>query len=87
MAWERGEGFPLISSKSKITISLILLSGEFRISQNWIGDASIVDAVFVPPAADKLSDVTSLSTPFVLNIEEHIREGGLSKTVFLKGVH
>lgn len=45
---------------------------------------SIVDAVFVPPAADKLSDVTSLSTPFVLNIEEHIREDGLSKTVFLK---
>ena len=84
MAWERGEGFPLISSKSKITISLILLSGEFRISQNWIGDASIVDAVFVPPAADKLSDVTSLSTPFVLNIVEHIREDGLSKTVFLK---
>lgn len=84
LACERGEGFPLISSKSKITISLILLSGEFRISQNWIGDASIVDAVFVPPAADKLSDVTSLSTPFVLNIEEHIREDGLSKTVFLK---
>ncbi|MBP3607094.1 MAG: restriction endonuclease subunit S, partial [Treponema sp.] len=52
--------------------------------QNWIGDASIVDAVFVPPAADKLSDVTSLSTPFVLNIVEHIREDGLSKTVFIK---
>ena len=58
--------------------------GEFRISQNWIGGASIVDAVFVPPAADKLSDVTSLSNPFVLNIVEHIREDGLSKTVFLK---
>lgn len=58
--------------------------GEFRISQNWICGASIVDAVFVPPAADKLSDVTSLSNPFVLNIVEHIREDGLSKTVFLK---
>ena len=27
LAWERGEGFPLISSKSKITIFLILVSG------------------------------------------------------------
>ena len=32
----------------------------------------------------KISDVTSLSAPFVLNIAEHIREDGLSKTVFLK---
>lgn len=32
----------------------------------------------------KISDVTSLSSPFVLNIAEHIKEDGLSKTVFLK---
>lgn len=32
----------------------------------------------------KISDVTSLSAPFVLNIAEHIKEDGLSKTVFLK---
>lgn len=32
----------------------------------------------------KISDVTSLSSPFVLNIAEHIKEEGLSKTVFLK---
>ena len=32
----------------------------------------------------KISDVTSLSAPFVLNIAEHIKEEGLSKTVFLK---
>lgn len=32
----------------------------------------------------KISDVTSLSAPFVLSIAEHIREEGLSKTVFLK---
>ena len=32
----------------------------------------------------KISDVTSLSTPFVLSIKEHIREEGLKKTVFLK---
>ena len=32
----------------------------------------------------KISDVTSLSSPFVLKIKEHIKEGGLRKTVFLK---
>lgn len=32
----------------------------------------------------KISDVTSLSAPFILNIAEHIKEEGLSKTVFLK---
>jgi len=32
----------------------------------------------------KISDVTSLQTPFVLDIKEHIKEGGLKKTVFLK---
>lgn len=32
----------------------------------------------------KISDVTSLSAPFVLNIAEHIKEEGLLKTVFLK---
>ena len=32
----------------------------------------------------KISDVTSLSAPFVLNIAEHIKKEGLSKTVFLK---
>ena len=32
----------------------------------------------------KISDVTSLSAPFVLKIAEHIKDAGLSKTVFLK---
>lgn len=32
----------------------------------------------------KISDVTSLSSPFVLNIKEHIKETGLRKTVFLR---
>lgn len=31
----------------------------------------------------KISDVTSLSSPFVLAIKEHIKEEGLKKTVFL----
>lgn len=32
----------------------------------------------------KISDVTSLSSPFVLEVKEHIKEDGLKKTVFLK---
>lgn len=32
----------------------------------------------------KISDVTSLRSPFVLEIKEHIKEDGLKKTVFLK---
>ena len=32
----------------------------------------------------KISDVTSLSAPFVLKIAEHIKDASLSKTVFLK---
>lgn len=32
----------------------------------------------------KISDVTSLNTPYVLDIKEHIIEDGLRKTVFLK---
>lgn len=32
----------------------------------------------------KISDVTSLQTPFIIDIKEHIIEEGLRKTVFLK---
>lgn len=41
--------------------------GEFRTSQNWIGGASIVDAVFVPPAAEKLRDLMSDFEKFLNN--------------------
>lgn len=33
--------------------------GEFRTSQNWIGGASIIDAAFVPPCAEKLGELMS----------------------------
>ena len=46
--------------------------GEFRISQNWIGGASIVDAFFVPPAADKLSDLLSDFEKFLNNEEINV---------------
>lgn len=32
----------------------------------------------------KISDVTSLKSPFILEIKEHIKLEGLKKTVFLK---
>ncbi|MBQ3824505.1 MAG: Fic family protein [Spirochaetaceae bacterium] len=46
--------------------------GEFRISQNWIGGASIVDAVFVPPAADKLAELLSDFEKFLNNDELNV---------------
>lgn len=32
----------------------------------------------------KISDATAISSPFILSIKEHIKESGLSKTVFLR---
>ena len=32
----------------------------------------------------KISDVTSLNSPYILEIKEHIRESGIKKTVLLK---
>ena len=46
--------------------------GEFRISQNWIGGASIVDAVFVHPAAEKLGDLMSDFEKFLNNDELNV---------------
>lgn len=35
------------------------LPGEFRSSQNWIGGASINDAIFIPPTFDSVNDYMS----------------------------
>jgi len=43
------------------------LPGEFRSSQNWIGGASINDAIFIPPTFDSVNEYMSDIEKFVHN--------------------
>lgn len=43
--------------------------GEFRSSQNWIGGASINDAIFIPPSFDSINDYMSDIEKFAHNNE------------------
>lgn len=47
------------------------LPGEFRASQNWIGGASLKDAVFIPPHYNDLPDLITDFDTF-LNDETHL---------------
>ncbi|MES2664087.1 MAG: Fic family protein [Pseudomonadota bacterium] len=47
------------------------LPGEFRSSQNWIGGASLRDAVFIPPHADDVADLMTNLEKF-LNDDQHL---------------
>jgi len=48
--------------------------GEFRISQNWIGGATIQDAVFVPPVYTSVPELMSDIEKFAHNEEIHVPE-------------
>lgn len=48
--------------------------GEFRISQNWIGGATINDAVFIPPVHSSVPELMNDIEKFIHNEELHIPE-------------
>lgn len=50
------------------------LPGEFRRSQNWIGGATINDAVFVPPIQDTVPELMSDIEEFVHNDRQYYPE-------------
>lgn len=50
------------------------LPGEFRTSQNWIGGASINDAIFVPPVQSTINDYMSDLENFAHNRDYYFPE-------------
>lgn len=50
------------------------LPGEFRTSQNWIGGASIKDAVFVPPVHNSIGELMGDLENFAHNEENYFPE-------------
>lgn len=48
--------------------------GEFRLSQNWIGGATLNDAVFVPPVHTSISDLIGDIEQFVHNDVQYFPE-------------
>lgn len=48
------------------------LPGEFRSSQNWIGGASLMDAVFIPPGPDYVNRLMGDLENFLHNEEIHV---------------
>jgi Fic family protein len=46
--------------------------GEFRTSQNWIGGASISDAIFIPPSHTRINDLMSDLEKFTHNDETQL---------------
>lgn len=71
------EKFPFSSRLIKETHKILLqgvrgekkLPGEFRKSQNWIGGASLNDAIFIPPVHSSIPDLMSDLESFVHNTD------------------
>lgn len=48
--------------------------GDFRTSQNWIGGASIEDALFIPPHPESIPDLMNDLEQFIHNDDIHLPE-------------
>lgn len=74
-AIENLEKLPLSNRLLKETHSILLqgvrgthkLPGEFRLSQNWIGGCSLIDATFIPPHQDSVADLMADLERFLHN--------------------
>ena len=79
-AIERMSEFPLSMRLLRETHAILLdsvrgkhkLPGEFRTSQNWVGGASIKDAVFVPPSQHLVADLLTDIEVFLHNDEINV---------------
>lgn len=79
-AIEELKSFPLSNRLIRKTHKTLLTStrgdhklpGEFRSSQNWIGGASLADAIFIPPTHTELPELLSDLELFLQNTEIRI---------------